>query len=164
MERRSRIRNAANKRLQRTGISVPLIDNLSLAQLSPRPLKRSVRPLGGEIPRVLIPREFHIIYTVALLAFVFVCAFFIALYINLVSERPALRYLISSAVVGVASFWLTVVVGNATLPPLRWFNGEPQNFRTSLWDHLEIIAALVAALCFTAWQLAVRKDKRRFRL
>ena len=112
---------------------------------------------------MLIPREFHIIYTVALLAFVFVCAFFIALYINLVSERPALRYLISSAAIAVTTFWLTVVVGNVTLPPLRWFNGDPQNFGTSLWDHLEIIAAVVAALCFTAWQVAVRKNKCRFR-
>jgi hypothetical protein len=33
--------------LQRTGISVPLIDNLPLMQLSPRPLKRSVRLLRG---------------------------------------------------------------------------------------------------------------------
>ena len=112
---------------------------------------------------MLIPREFHIIYTVALLAFVFVCAFFIALYLNLASERPAWRYLISSAVIAVASFWLTLIIGNSTLPPLRWFNGEPLNFRTSLWDRLEIIAAVVAVLCFSTWQVAVRKGKCRFR-
>lgn len=113
---------------------------------------------------MLIPREFHILYTIALLAFVFVCAFFIALYINLVSDRPALRYLISSAAIAAASFWIIVIIGNFILPPLRWFNGEHQNFRTSVWDHLEIIGAVVAVLCFTAWQLAVRKDKCRFRL
>jgi hypothetical protein len=39
-----------NKRLQRTGISVPVIDSLLLAQLSPRPLERGVRHLPY-IPR-----------------------------------------------------------------------------------------------------------------
>jgi hypothetical protein len=42
-----------NKRLQRTGISVPLIDNLSHDVVVSRPLKRSVRcfPVGAELHR-----------------------------------------------------------------------------------------------------------------
>jgi hypothetical protein len=111
---------------------------------------------------MLWPREFAIIETVVVLVFVFACAFFVALYINLVSETPAWRYLISSAVIAVAAFWLPGIIGNFTLPPLRWVNGEPQDLRTAIWDHLEVIGAVVAVLSFTTWQFTVRNRKCAF--
>ena len=113
---------------------------------------------------MLWPREFVIIETLILLGFVFVCAFFVTFYINLVSETPAWRYLVSSALVAVAAFWLPNIIGNFTLPPQSWFNGEPQNFRTSVWDHLIIICGVSAVLCFTGWQFLVRRRKCRFRI
>jgi hypothetical protein len=113
---------------------------------------------------MLWPREFAIIETLVLLLVVFASAFLVAFYINLVSRTPAWRYLISSAVIAVATFWLAGIIGNITLSPLRWFNGEPQDFRTAVWDHLDIIGTVVAVLCFTAWQFTVRKFKWRFRI
>jgi hypothetical protein len=113
---------------------------------------------------MLWPREFVIIETVALLGFVFVCAFFITFYINLVTETPAWHYLVSSAIVSVAAFWLPNIIGNFTLAPLRWFNGEPQDLRTAVWDHLIVICAVSAVLCYIGWQLMVHNRKCRFRI
>jgi hypothetical protein len=108
---------------------------------------------------MLIPRDFIIIYTVVLLAFVFVCAFFLAFYINLLSETPAWRYLISSALIAVVTFWITGIICTNTLEPLLWFERD-NSWRETLWDHRpEMIAALVAALSFAGWQFLVRKRR-----
>lgn len=100
-----------------------------------------------------------ILYTIALLVITFLSAFFVAAYLNLVLETPPLRYLISSALIAVAGFLLTIIIGNITLPPLRWVNGEPQDLRTALWDLMEIISAVVSVLCFSVWQFSVRRRR-----
>ena len=111
---------------------------------------------------MLWPREFAIIETVLLLGFVFVCAFFVAFFINLVTETFAWRHLISTAVVTVVAFWLPNIIGHMLLPPVRWFNGEPQDLRTAIWDNLIYVCALSAVACFTVWQLIARRRNCRF--
>ena len=111
---------------------------------------------------MLIPKDFVIIETVLLLGFVFVCAFFVAFFINLVTETFAWRYLISSAILTVVAFWVPNIIGHFLLPPVSWFNGEPQNLRTTIWDNLIYICALSAVVCFTVWQLIVRRRNCRF--
>jgi hypothetical protein len=109
---------------------------------------------------MLLPREFHIFYTVVLLAIAFGSGLLSALVLNSVLKTPLHRYLISSGLIVVISFWVTGIIGNFTFPPGRWVNGEPQDLRTALWDHLEIIAALAALICFATWQFAVRRRRR----
>ena len=99
------------------------------------------------------------LYKIGLLVLVFLSAFFIAAYLNLVLETPPLDYLISSALIAVAGFLLTIIIGYITLPPLRWVNGEPQDLRTALWDLMEIISAVDSVLCFSVWQFLVRKRR-----
>lgn len=108
---------------------------------------------------MLLPREFHIFYTLVLLAIAFISGLLLALVLNGVLKTPPHRHLISSGLIVVVSFWVTGIIGNFTFPPGRWVNGEPQDLRTALWDHLEIIAALVAFICFAIWQFGVRRSE-----
>ncbi len=101
--------------------------------------------------------ELAIFILVAEIAIVLVVAFFAVFYLNLVSETPAYRYLISSAMIAVLSFLLTDIICHRVLEPLLWFERD-NSWRAFFWDNRsEIIAAVVAVLCFSAWQFAVRK-------
>ena len=111
---------------------------------------------------MLIPKDFVIIATVLLLGFVFVCAFVAAFYVNLVTKTFAWRYLLSSAIVATVAFWLPNIIGNFVLPPVRFFNGVPQDFRSALWDNIIYVCAVTAVLTFTVWQLIARRRNCRF--
>ena len=105
---------------------------------------------------MLIPRDFYIIGTVLLLGFVFVVAFFVAFYVNLVTKTFAWRHLISTAAVTTVAFWLPNIIGNFVLPPISFVNGVPQDFRSALWDNIIYVCALTAVLTFIVWQLIAR--------
>ena len=86
--------------------------------------------------------------------------FFTAFYLNVALGTPAYRFLISSAVIAGLTFLVTDILCHDALEPLLWFERD-DGWRTELWDHRpEIIAAVVAALCLSAWQFAVRKTRR----
>jgi hypothetical protein len=111
---------------------------------------------------MLIPRDFYLIGTVLLLGFVFVTAFFVAFYVNLVTKTFAWRHLISTAVVTTLAFWLPNIISNFVLPPVSFFNGVPQDFRSALWDNIIYVCAFTAVLTFIAWQLIARRLNCRF--
>jgi hypothetical protein len=113
---------------------------------------------------MLIPRDFIIIYTLALVAAVFICAFFVAFYVNVVSETPAWRYLISSALIAALTFWIAGVILTHALEPLLWFERD-NTWRETLWDHRpEIISFVIATFSFAGWQLLVRKRNCRLKI
>ncbi len=113
---------------------------------------------------MLIPRDFIIIYTIVLLVFVFVCAFFLAFYINVVSETPAWRYLISSALIAVLTFWITGIIFTHTLEPMLWLERDNSWRETFLAHRPELFAAVIAALSFASWQFLVRKRDCRLKI
>jgi hypothetical protein len=109
----------------------------------------------------LIPKDFVIIATVLLLAFVFVCAFVAAFYINLVTETFAWRYLVSSAIVATVAFWLPNIIANFMLPPTYWFKDLSLNLRYAILDRILYICAFSAIVAFTLWQLVARRRNCR---
>jgi hypothetical protein len=111
---------------------------------------------------MLIPRDFYLIWTVLLLGFVFVAAFFVAFYINLVTETFPWRHLISTAVVTTVAFWLPNIIGNFVLPPVSFVNGVPQDFRSAVWNNIIYLCAFTAVLTFIVWQLIARRCNCRF--
>ena len=110
----------------------------------------------------LLPREFFILYTAIVLAIVFVSASVAALLLNLTLRSPWYRYIISSAIIAVVANELVTFIGNVTLPPLQWFNDVPQNWRTAVWDQLELIGIAASLLCFVVWQVTIRSARRLF--
>src|SRR5438094_8356259 len=65
-----------------------------------------------------------------------------ALLLNLIFRTRIHRYLFTSALFGLAAYIVTTVLGLETLPPLRWVNEVPQDFRTTLWDHLHVLSCM----------------------
>ena len=83
-----------------------------------------------------------------------------ALLINLVSRTRIHRYLLSSALIGLAVYIATTIIGLELLPPLSWVNEVPQDLRTTLWDHLHLISCIAGIVTITLWQIIVRVRRR----
>jgi hypothetical protein len=83
-----------------------------------------------------------------------------AFLLNLVFRRTLYRYLFSSALIGLAAYIVTTVVGLEALPPLRWLNTVPQDLRTTLWDHLHLISCFAGVIAITLWQVIVRVRRK----
>ena len=111
---------------------------------------------------MLIPRDFYLIWTVLLLAFVFGAALLAAFYVNLATKTVLWRHIISTAIVTMLAFWLPNIVGNFVLPPVRFFNGVPQDFRSALWNNIIYVCVFSAVLTFVVWQLIARRRNCRF--
>jgi hypothetical protein len=111
---------------------------------------------------MLIPRDFYIVLTVLLLGFVFGIALLAAFYVNLVTKTVLWRHLVSTALITMVAFWLPNIIGNFVLPPVSFFNGVPQDFRSALWDNIVYVCAFTAVLTFIAWQLIARRGNCRF--
>ena len=79
-----------------------------------------------------------------------------ALLINLVSRTRVYLYLLSSALIGLAVYIATTIIGLEVLTPLSWVNEVPQDLRTAMWDHLHIISCGTGVIAITLWQLMVR--------
>ncbi len=101
--------------------------------------------------------ELTIIYFALILVGVFVTGVVFAILINLGLRTPPTRHIRSSGSVAVISF--SLVQASLIFMPgqLQWFNEEPQNLRSELWDHSLVIAAIVAIACTLIWQLIVRR-------
>jgi hypothetical protein len=83
-----------------------------------------------------------------------------ALLINLVSRTRIHRYLLSSALIGLATYIMATMIGLELLPPLSWVNEVPQDLRTTLWDHLHLLSCIAGVVGITLWQIIVRARRR----
>ena len=88
-----------------------------------------------------------------------VCVVYACL-LNLAFRTSLHRHLLSSALIGLAFYIVTTVIGLEVLPPLRWVNTVPQDLRTTLWDHLHLISCFAGVVAVTLWQLIVRVRRR----
>jgi hypothetical protein len=84
-----------------------------------------------------------------------------ALFLNWILGTTLGRYLISSAIIGLISFLIIGMALLYTLPPLRWVNEVPQDLRTTLWDHSEIVSGVAAFACVSLWQIIARRKQKR---
>jgi hypothetical protein len=95
------------------------------------------------------------------LAIMAACAVAFALLLNWIFKTPLQRYLVSTGIIAVVVYFVTGTIFLYTLPPLRWVNTVPQDSRTWMWDHLQMLSAAVAFVCVSLWQLLIRM-KRKF--
>ena len=97
-------------------------------------------------------------------AIVIAVAWLVARLIGWLTRAPR-RYTVSSIVIGLVTYlitsfgWIFLIL---MIPgPLEWSNGEPQNWKTSLWDHTEVTSAAVALTAILCWQAFVRRRHRQ---
>lgn len=66
-----------------------------------------------------------------------------------------------SGVVSIIAFTFCFAVLIYMPGGLKWFNDQPLNFRTHLWDNALLISASIAILCVGGFQMISRKSKSR---
>ena len=105
----------------------------------------------------LISWEITVLFFGFLTAVVFAVAVLLALVLNATLKTSLGSHLVSSGLVGVIAF-MVALAGLIFLPgSLVWYNTEPQNLRTMLWEHSLGISGILALLCLAFWQLIVRR-------
>jgi len=104
----------------------------------------------------ILPWPVIILILLVELALVVACCVAFALILNWILKMPLHSHLTSTGIVAAIGYLVTGAILLYTLPPLHWVNTVPQDERTWVWDHLQILSGVVALISVSLWQLFVR--------
>jgi hypothetical protein len=109
---------------------------------------------------LLMPTAFVIIILAGLGALVVVGAWAVVRLLGRVTGTPR-RFTMSTIVVTLATFFACFFTLIQTLRPLRWDNGQPQNWQSGVWPYSVLISAALALVAVLGWQVFLGWYRRR---